>query len=797
MFRLSPRWSKVIGDLRGNKTRTLLVVLSIAVGVFAVGAIASSRIILNRDLAAEYAAVNPADIDIGCEEFDQDLVETVRGMKEVQYAEGRRNVSVRLRLGADRWRTLELSAIPDFKDIKINKIVSEQGAWPPGKGEVLIERASLGLTEAKVGDKVLVKTPEGKERTLRIAGLVHDVNLPPAVFVGRAYGYITYDTVEQLGYSREFDMMQARVAASAPTREMVQKIANKVQDKIEASGRSTYYVWVPTPGEHPANDSIQPMLMVLGVLGSLALLLSGFLVVNTIGAIMTQQVRHIGIMKAIGARNRQIMGMYFGLVLSFGILALAVAVPLGAVGARLFAGYMAKLINFDVANYSIPVPVLALELVVGLLVPLLAALAPVINGIRIPVREAVSDYGLGGQKGYGQSRLDRLLGKVRVLPRPLLLSLRNTFRRKGRLALTLFTLTLGGAIFIGVFSVKASLMRTLDDALEYWKYDLQVEFNDPQRVELVEAEALKVPGVVKAECWGGLGVRRLRPDDSESEGYSLIAPPANTQLLKPTLVKGRWLLPEDENALVINTNISTEEPDLKIGSEVIFKIKGKETKWVVVGLVRGVMTGPIAYANYPYFAQVAGNFGQAGGVQIVTDRHTGDYQAQVAKNLEQHFKQQGLKVSSTETTTDLRKRIELQFNILVVFLVIMAVLLAIVGGLGLMGTMSINVLERTREIGVMRAIGASDGAILQIFLVEGILIGLLSWVFGATLALPLSKGLSDAVGNGFLKSPLTFTFSVSGAFMWLGLVAVLAGIASFLPARRASRLSVREVLAYE
>ncbi len=797
MLKLSPRWAKVFGDLWGNKTRTLLVVLSIAVGVFAVGSIKTSQIILDRDLNDDYAAVNPADANIGSEPFDQDLVETVQGMKEVALAEGRRSISVRLKLGQDRWRDLELSAISDFKAMKINKIMPEQGAWPPGKGELLLERASLGLTEAQVGDEVLIKTPEGKERTVCISGLVHDVNLPPAVFVGRAFGYITYDTLEQLGYSRDYDLMQVRVTGTGLTKDQVQKVANKVQDKIEGSGRKTFYAWVPTPGEHPANDSVQPMLMVLGILGGLALLLSGFLVVNTIGAIMTQQVRHIGIMKSIGAENRQIMGMYFGLVLSFGLLALVLAIPLGAVGARLFTGYMANLINFDVANYSIPGQVLLLEIAVGLIVPLLAALVPVINGIRVPVRVAISDYGLGSKGSFGKSRLDRLLGKVSFLPRPLLLSLRNTFRRKGRLALTLVTLTLGGAIFIGVFSVKASLSRTLDDALDYWKYDVQVSFNHSQRVDLIEKEALLVPGVIQAECWGGLGVRRQRPDQSESENYYLVAPPANTQLLKPILLQGRWLLPEDENALVINTTISAEEPDLKIGSQVTFKIKGKETHWKIVGLVRGVMTGPIAYANYPYFAQIDGNVGRAGAVQIVTAHHEGTYQAQVAKNLEQHFKNKGLKVSSTETTTDLRQRIELQFNILVVFLIIMAVLLAVVGGLGLMGTMSINVLERTREIGVMRAIGASDGAVLQVFLVEGILIGLLSWLLGTILALPLSKVLSNAIGNGFLKSPLTFTFSTTGTLVWLVVVVILAGLASLLPARRASHLSVREVLAYE
>jgi len=150
-----------------------------------------------------------------------------------------------------------------------------------------------------------------------------------------------------------------------------------------------------------------------------------------------------------------------------------------------------------------------------------------------------------------------------------------------------------------------------------------------------------------------------------------------------------------------------------------------------------------------------------------------------------------------QTTPDLRAQIAANMNTLVVFLLIMAVLLAVVGGLGLMGTMSMNVLERTREIGVMRAIGASDGAVLRVVLVEGILIGLLSWLVGTALAFPLGHALTAAVGTTMLSTTLTYVFSLSGAALWLVLVVLLAAAASFLPAWNASRLTVRDVLAYE
>jgi putative ABC transport system permease protein len=182
---------------------------------------------------------------------------------------------------------------------------------------------------------------------------------------------------------------------------------------------------------------------------------------------------------------------------------------------------------------------------------------------------------------------------------------------------------------------------------------------------------------------------------------------------------------------------------------------------------------------------------------VVTEAHSQAYQEQVAQALEEHFRTVGLGVTATETSTGEKAQSETQFGIITSLLMIMAVLIAVVGGLGLMGTMSMNVLERTREIGVMRAIGASDGSILHIIITEGVLIGLLSWGMGAILALPISKFLSDQVGNLFLGTPFSYTYSLNGALMWLMIAVGLAALASFLPAWNASRLTVRDVLAYE
>ncbi len=264
--------------------------------------------------------------------------------------------------------------------------------------------------------------------------------------------------------------------------------------------------------------------------------------------------------------------------------------------------------------------------------------------------------------------------------------------------------------------------------------------------------------------------------------------------MNPVISQGRYLLPEDENAIVVTSNFLKDEPDIELGDDITLKIDGKESQWRLVGISQWLV--PIAYVNYSYLARTTADMGVS-FVSIVTERHDIETQNQVARELERHYDKVGLNVSYMEKMAEERAQVEMQFNIITVLLLIMAVLMAVVGGLGLMGTMSINVLERTREIGVMRAIGASDGAVVQVFLVEGVIIGLLSWLIGTVVALPLSKLLSDAVGIAFMQAPLSYTFSMSGVVIWFIVVVVVATIASFLPARSASRITVREVLAYE
>ncbi len=793
---LRPRWRKVFADVWSNKTRTMLVVLSIAVGVFAIGAIAGANALLTREMTAAYLAVNPADITIYPDAFDDDLVRTVRRIPGVADAVGSRAVGVRVQTGPDQWRDMTIYIVSDFRDMRINKVYPVDGAWPPSSRELLVERASLPLTGAQIGDTITIRLFDETLRRMRIAGTVATPNLVPAALTNQTYAFATRETLEWLGQPEYYTELHITVTGDRFDKQHIAEVAALVRNKIESGDRTVYFTYLPEPGRHPAHQVLQPLFLLLGFLGALSLFASCFLVVNTISALLTQQVRQIGVMKAVGARTGDIVVMYLAGVALLGVMALLLAMPLAYLVAAGLTLLISGMMNTDVTSLAMPLDVWLLMGAVGLIAPLLAGIFPVLGGARVTVHEAISGYGLGKGR-FGRGRIDHLLQRIHGLSRPLMLSLRNTFRRKGRLALTMLTLTLSGIIFMSVFSVRDSMLLTLDDALKYFNFHILGTFNGFYRTEQIEREALAVPGVVAAESWGFEMVRRVRPNDTESDSMIMYAVPAATRMIIPTVLEGRWLLPEDEHALVINSSVLGLEPDIKVGDTVTLKIDRRETEWTVVGIVRGVGGQAILYTHYPHFARMRGFTGRAAAVTLQIEPADASNQERVAKELEAHYKSVGIRLGSTQTIAVIRQQNELFFNILVAFLLAMALLLATVGGLGLMGTMSINVLERTREIGVLRAIGASNGAVQRIVVTEGIIIGALSWALAMIVAVPLAKVISDSVGMAFFQTPLSFSFSISGALIWLVLVTIIAAIASLLPAYNATRLTVREVLAYE
>ncbi|CAG0994051.1 MAG: putative ABC transporter permease protein [Candidatus Methanoperedens nitroreducens] len=467
---------------------------------------------------------------------------------------------------------------------------------------------------------------------------------------------------------------------------------------------------------------------------------------------------------------------------------------------RAFAVFTAKILNFNITSDFIPHWVYAVQILVGLSVPLLAAAIPVYRGSRITVQQAISDYGINKNQ-FGTNRIDMLVSRMSGTGRPLLLSLRNTFRQRSRLLFTIGILAVGGATFMSAINVGESWSNTIDVAMNARHYDIEVKFSQPYPVEYVEKTVLDVPGISEVESWEQILAARINSDGTDGISFTLTGVPPATDMITFPIIEGRWLQSNDTNALVINHEL-LEGAGMKVGDRIMLKTGNKEMEWTVVGAVReigarrrGQNIAASAYVNRDYLARITGMEGTTADIRIKTDQHAA--LRIVSGQLEQQFDSAGLHRISVNPSTERMQELKDHLVVIQMFLLLMAALVAAVGGLALASTMSINVMERTREFGIMRAIGASSDDVLQIVVIEGIVIGILSWLVAIVLAWPLGVIIGDFAGNIFIRARLENVFSPVAMAGWLVLVILIGIIASAYPAWREARLPVQQVLAYE
>lgn len=810
---MRPRWRKVFHDLWDNKARTLLVVFSIAVGVFSIGVIAGAYEIISNDMGISYAANNPANVELRMSNFEDDIRSSIRNANGVKEVEVRRVVNFRVkREGTEQWITIDLVAFESFSENKVNLLVPVSGQLEAKKDEILLEDDVLEDIDISIGDYLVFELPDGSTKSLQVVGFVKDASTGAGDFLAAPFAFTVMETMQTLKQPEMFNRAFVTVTGDQNNNQYIRDVGSELKDKLEKSGLTVFRSRFSETNKHPLGDVINAVLGILMALGILIVLLSSSLIANTLSALLNQHYRHIGVIKLIGGRNNQVLVMYLTLIFAFSLLALLIAVPTGGQGAYNFALFMADQLNFSLLGYRIVPFAFLIQVLVGIFVPLIAGLAPVLNGSKITVLRALINDLAGDEnkpQANGQPRVSwldwALVRFTRILsargihfPRPFIISLRNTFRRRSRLLLTLFTLTMGGAIFIAVFNVRVSLNNYVDDLGSYFRADVTVDFDQAYRISEVRQYAMQVDGVKHIEGWQFMAAELLYSDGTVADNINLLAPPADTELVNPILASGRWLRADDVRKLVISEAVVNYIPNLQVGDTLNLKINGNEEVWEVVGIFKFVgREGILAYTPFEYAEQANNLANRSFSFRVVTEAHDRQSQDVVAEQLDDFFRANGFKVRETESGLSSLDTVTESMDILVAFLLIMAILTAVVGAMGLTGTMGMNVLERTREIGIMRAIGADDRAIMRTVIGEGFVIGMISFVLAIFISIPISYGLSYILAITVFESPITVVFTYLGYAIWLGLIIILSIIGSVVPARNAASLTIREVLAYE
>jgi putative ABC transport system permease protein len=812
-------WVKLRRDLRVSWSRFALMVVAIAVSLTAFGGVLFAWAAAARETGNAYRSTEPASATILLDRpVDARrmaaIAAQVRRRPGVVEATGRtqfHSESVQVNGQARAIPLQVFMAAPD-DPMRMAKFFPRQRGWPPLPGEILLGEDSLALLGVAVGDTVTVQTPSGDPLQLRVADTVYDPSLSPSPQEQTGRAYLSATSLPGPGGQTRLDQLKLQVADPGQTtpsrnRDSIVAVAGQVGQWLQQDqGLAVREIQVPKPYAHPHQWQADALLGSLLAGGAAALLLATILVATMLNNLFTQQIPQIGIMKAIGARSARIGRLYLAMTLLVAaaatLLALAPAVLLGRVAVGQFLGFL----GIQPGSLAAPWWTYVVVLAVGFGLPPLLVLPPLVKASRTTVRAAIDHHG-GGAKPSAATGVLARLGRSRRLDRGLLMALRNTVRRPARFWLSVGLLATAGMVFVAGMSLSAGTKAITDEQKQQRTWDVDVQLARPASADKLATIVRGVPGVSRVEAFnvtptglagpGQLPVTRTYPDQGHGRVQVTALPTGTTMFTQPKLLEGRWLNPGETGAVVLNqVTRNNTLPGVGASDTVQLLIGGKPASWRVVGLVEERMGAGGVYATAEGFAAATGQPQQANQLRVATNRHDQPTRTAVADAVNNALTGAGVEVQSAVSVSRMEAISEGHLGPVILILLGIALPLGVVGVIGLASTMGANILDRTREFGVMHAIGARPKAVRRIVTAEGVFLALASLLVAALPALGLTKVLGAGLGNLFFSAPLPYQVSIPAVGIWTALVILGAVLATEAAATRAARLTVRKALTY-
>jgi putative ABC transport system permease protein len=786
---MNTQWRKIAADFREHRFQIFLIALILVLGTAGVIAALNARAVLAREIAESYRRANGADIILSFDKVDPQLVERVRARPGVEAVEPRAVAFSRVAAKSGEWFPVRLAILPDFANQKVNIVHRDVGLWPKVSDGIFIEQSAAAMLNVAEAESVQMRTPAGESVAVRVTGFVHDPAVAPSTQDRMIYAYVTPAVAASLGHKPDLDQLLVKLKARGAMSE-VSEFADDLSRWLKTQNAAPLRVDAQS-NTHPHAMLMTAMLRVLEVLAAIAFICSATLAGCVISLWMRREVRHVGIMKTLGARSGQLAWQYLALVAPVILLALAIALPLGTAIARWVVRYHQTMLNIDVADWSVPSALIFKELAFAIGVPLLAMALPIIRAARLTPRRAIQDPGIVAPRGpiALTSRLIRMPGNRRWS-----FALRNSFRRPWRLALTLIALSAGGALLLTTHNNYDSLMRVIDAALANRGHDIEMQLQHPAPAAQLEAVARAVPDVEIAEAFRRAGVNLVADDGAvvvrEGRRMLLIGYPVGTRLLTLPLHQGAW--PADADSVVINRHVQETKPGLRVGDQITIKFRDRTLGIRLAGIVDEI-GGPVIYAPFPTFERITG-LGDASPVLRV--KALPGREPLVAGALERALLDARLVPNLINTKSEFRASLEEHFAVVGAVMKMIALASALVGAITLIATVTLGVLERAREIGVIRALGAKPRSVTALFVVEGGAVALLSAALAVVGGIYFAQLLNGMAERQLLHVAVPFYFSRVGmAVVASGGLVVFAAV--WLSVRRLLRLSVRDALAYE
>jgi len=780
---------KTMRDLFRDKRRAAFSLLAILIGTMSFGIITFSYEIISRELVSVYDAINPASGSIMVDRIDDKLISLTENFDGIAAYEQKAYNELRVQTGENEWKVLELFAADNFNALEINKITSEGGPFQPGSGKALIERDAVKVSGAGIGDTLVITLPDGNTRDLTVAGIVADIGLHPATVHDTVYLYISYDTLSGLGLTG--NKIDFTITGEKYDRERILTISNDYIRILEQNGYVVSDLEVSdTPGISMHLEEYESALFLLQIFSFVTFLFGCMILSSLISSIISGQTRQIGILKGIGVGTGKIIASY---MLAFFILIMCVAAVSISLS-TLFAGNISSLLmglgNMRPADVSIPMYLYAIYGGLALLVPMVIAFFPIRRGVAISVKDAINDYGVSAdEKGIK-------LPEPKFMSRPVLLSLRNALRRKRRFFLNAAILSVAGALFVSVVTSMISIQTTLSNNLDSWKFDYHYITNTVYEDGDLDTIIANIPNVTSYENWGSSRGMLLRDNGEMLGSYPILSPQNKSAMIEPEMLEGRWITDEDTNQIVVSHKFFLSESGYKIGDTLTMQIGNQVQDFTIVGSMKDFGTTTVYMSENGYRQYIPAE-NRLSNIKLNLD--IAGRRKTVYKAVEAELKEQGVLILQSQSKTDLNAIASGHYAVTLQTFLFIICMLVIVSGFGLAATMNVQTSERTKEIGIMKAMGATKKQISKIVTSESILIALISWGVSVLLGIPLGILSVYVFGNIILETPLQFNVLslMTSYVIWLVLTFAVGYYASRSCAKRAANMSVKESLAFE
>ncbi len=779
-------WSlhKAFNDIRRRKLRSLLTITGIVIGVAGIVAIVATARNLEQAQRFNYSNASQDDMRWWVWNNTETTEYALNQLPNIASVQRRASYNTRFRAGPE-WFDLVFYGYDDYGDVRVNKMEFTEGR-PPGKGEVAFENSVHDLVpNLKVGDQIIYRLgSDNREEQLTVSGFARSPAYPSAAILNFTVAYASApDVRKMLGIPGDNEILLKiyDFASRTETRRQAEDIFRKRNLQFAS------FV-ARDPGNYLGKQELDTLVLLLLFFSGVGLVISGFLVANTLSAIVTEQIGEIGTLKALGASRFQVLQVYMFAGLIYGLIGSAIGIIGGFLLGKLLLGYLGSTVNFNVDNFFFQPDAVLLGLAVGVGVTLLAALLPAWSGTRLSVRAALASYGI--QSTYGQGRLDRLMARMRGIPPLVAFSVRNLARRKTRNLITLGVVALGCAAFLSAQSASASLDRTITELYDLYGADGWMTFRS--RMNTNFGERLKtVEGVTIAEGWSR-GRATLRASSAD-----IWAVPYDTRLYRKPVTEGRWFGPDDTNVTLV-TVLLARSKNLKVGDTIDIEVGKVRDQLLIIGLLEdnskylGSTSSGKLFVPQETGERILRHQGTADFFSLAFSQSDKGFVDQTMSAIERRFRDYGPNSLSAYSDKASAQQIT---AILQLMLYAMVAIIALIGVIGVVNTLTLNVLERRREIGVLRSLGGSDARLVQVFMTEGLMLGFLGFVVGLALGYPLAQILVGFIGQAAF--PLNFVFDGSMVGLTLLFALVLSVGASLGPALGAARVRVGTTLRYD